>query len=273
MTGVQTCALPICISRANGLPVIACDRSNSANRGNIYINWSDQRNGPDDADIWFSKSTDGGNTWSAAKRVNDDPAGKQNFFSWMTVDQVTGYIYFVFYDRRNYSDQNTDVYMAYSKDGGASFNNFKVSRSPFVPNQSIFFGDYNNIYAHNNITRPVWTRMSNDSLSIWSAKVDNVDLGIREEQESTVPALQQNYPNPIRTYTNFAYKVYQPSAVSMKVYDMFGMEVAVIFENKFHTPGQYIERVSASRLKLAPGVYFYTLISRDKVEKRKMIVD
>lgn len=66
--------------RCNGFPVTTCDISGGPNNGTIYINWSDQRNGSDDTDIWFIKSTDGGNTWSSVKRVNDDPPGKHQFF-------------------------------------------------------------------------------------------------------------------------------------------------------------------------------------------------
>jgi len=46
------------IYRANGMPVTCCDLSNGPNRGTIYINWSDQRNGTDDTDVWLVKSTD-----------------------------------------------------------------------------------------------------------------------------------------------------------------------------------------------------------------------
>ncbi|MGE5423725.1 MAG: hypothetical protein ACM3N9_00090, partial [Syntrophothermus sp.] len=99
------------IYRANGLPVTCCDLSNSPYRGNVYVNWSDQRNGTMDTDIWFKKSSDGGNTWSELKRVNNDTTGHQQFFTWMTVDQITGYIYIVFYDRRNYTNNETDVYL------------------------------------------------------------------------------------------------------------------------------------------------------------------
>ncbi len=56
------------IYRANGLPITACDTSQSPYRGNIYINWSDQRNGTGNTDIFLSKSTDGGNTWSDSKK-------------------------------------------------------------------------------------------------------------------------------------------------------------------------------------------------------------
>jgi len=160
------------IDRCNGMPITCCDRSNSLYKGTIYINWADQRNGPTDTDIWLSKSTDGGLTWSPAKRVNDDPPGKQQFFTWMTVDQVTGYIYIVFYDRRNYNNSNTDVYMAMSKDGGENFLNFKISESPFLPDGYTFFGDYNNITAYNNVVRPIWTRLQNGQLSIWTALIN-----------------------------------------------------------------------------------------------------
>jgi len=121
------------IYRANGLPVTTCDTSGGPYHGTIYINWTDQRNGTDDTDVWLVKSTDGGNTWSQPLRVNDDPPGKQQFFTWMTIDQTNGYLYFVFYDRRNYDDRNTDVYMARSTDGGETFTNFLVSEEPFWP--------------------------------------------------------------------------------------------------------------------------------------------
>jgi len=160
------------IDRCNGMPITCCDRSNGPYKGTIYINWADQRNGPTDTDIWLSKSTDGGLTWSPAKRVNDDPPGKQQFFTWMTVDQITGYIYIVFYDRRNYNNSNTDVYMAMSKDGGENFLNFKISESPFLPDGYTFFGDYNNITAYNNVVRPIWTRLQNGQLSIWTAFIN-----------------------------------------------------------------------------------------------------
>ena len=89
------------IFRCNGLPITACDTSHSAYRGNIYINWSDQRNGTSNTDVFIIKSTDGGKTWGSVIKVNDDKTDRQQFFTWMTIDQTTGYIYVVFYDRRN----------------------------------------------------------------------------------------------------------------------------------------------------------------------------
>ena len=164
------------INRCNGLPIVKCDRSSSPYSGTIYINWADQANGEDDTDIWLVKSSDGGVTWSEPKRVNDDPPGKHQFFTWMTVDQSSGYIYTVFMDRRNHDDHGTDVYLAYSKDGGENFTNIKISKKPFYPTKELFFGDYNNIDAVNGVIRPVWPSMDKGKISLWVALIHEKEL-------------------------------------------------------------------------------------------------
>ncbi len=161
------------IYRANGLPVTACDTSQSPFRGNIYINWTDQRNGTGNTDVFLSKSTDGGNTWSTVKKVNDDNTTRHQFFTWMTIDQTTGVLYFVFYDRRNTSNNFTDVYVARSTDGGETFTNFKVSESSFNPSSSVFFGDYTNIAAMNKMVYPMWMRLDVSALTVWTAIVND----------------------------------------------------------------------------------------------------
>lgn len=164
------------IYRCNGLPITACDRSQSAHNGNIYISWSDQRNGTRNTDIWLKRSTDGGESWGELIKVNTDKKKRHQFFSWMCVDQSSGYIYVVYYDRRKRFGKNTDVYLAWSKDGGLSFNDKKISSSPFKPNKKKFFGDYNNIHAVNGQIRPIWTRMHKGKFTIWTAIIDASSL-------------------------------------------------------------------------------------------------
>jgi hypothetical protein len=259
------------ISRCNGMPVTKCDLSGGPNHGTIYVNWADQRNGADDTDIWFSKSTDGGDTWTSAKRVNDDPPGKQQFFTWMDVDQATGKLWFVFYDRRNYTDDNTDVYMALSEDGGENFINFKISESPFLPWNSIFFGDYTNVSAHNDVIRPIWARLNNGDLSVWTAIVNPVIVGNEENEIPELMSLEQNYPNPFRESTFIAFKIRRPGKLSLKVYDIHGNMLATIFENKELQGGKYIESFNPVDYDLAPGVYYFSLNDKYRNIKRKMI--
>jgi hypothetical protein len=160
------------IYRCFSFPSLACDYSYSPSRGTIYINWADQRKGPDNTEIWLAKSTDEGSTWSKPIKVNNDTEEKHQFFTWMTLDQSTGNIYIIFYDRRDYEDDRTDVYLATSTDGGTTFINEKISDSPFTPLNTTFMGDYLNIAASNGTVRPVWTRVDSTELSIWTAIIN-----------------------------------------------------------------------------------------------------
>lgn len=260
------------ISRCNGLPITCCNLSETAYNGDVYINWSDQRNGADDTDIWFIKSTDSGETWGERKRVNDDPAGKQQFFTWMTVDQVTGYIWFVFYDRRAYEDSNTDVYMAVSTDGGENFLNFKVSETPFLPYSSVFFGDYNNISAHNNVVRPIWTRMEGTSPKIMTALVNEHIIG--EEELETIPfSLQQNSPNPFDESTYISFKLRSSEEVTLTVYDMYGRAIAVLVDHEQMNRGKFTYHFNTYDYNLSSGVYYFSLVSGDhKIEKKMLLL-
>jgi hypothetical protein len=157
------------VYRANGMPILLSDLSNGPNRGNLYLCWSDERNG--DVDVFVSSSSDGGEHWTEAVRVNNDKGNADQFFPWMAVDVVTGNLYAVFYDRRNYTDYNTDVYLASSADGGKTWTNERISDKPFVTNASIFLGDYNNISAVNGVVRPIWTRIDNYKTSVWIALI------------------------------------------------------------------------------------------------------
>jgi hypothetical protein len=160
------------IQRCNGLPIFSCDTSNSQYRGRLYLNWADQRNGKQNTDIFMKYSDDQGKTWSEPIKVNQDNSQKHQFFTWMAIDQTNGNLYFVYFDRRNYTDSKTDVYLSISKDGGKTFEDKRISESPFIPNEKIFFGDYNNIAVHNGIVRPIWPRMDGGRITLWTALID-----------------------------------------------------------------------------------------------------
>jgi hypothetical protein len=261
------------IYRANGMPVTTCDTSGGPFHGTIYINFSDQRNGTDDTDVWLVKSTDGGDTWTSPVRVNDDPPGKHQFFTWMALDQTNGHLWFVFYDRRNYNDTNTDVYMALSTDGGTTFTNFAVSETPFIPNSGIFFGDYTNITAHNNVIRPIWARCQNSQMSIWTAIVDPTAVGIEEEVRDAMPfSMEQSYPNPFVESTWISFKLHETAPVYLAVFDQLGRKVDVLVDHKLLQAGKYTYQFNSAGLSLSPGVYCFSLVSNESVIRQKIVL-
>jgi hypothetical protein len=261
------------IYRANGMPVTICDLSGGPDHGTIYINFSDQRNGTDDTDVWLVKSTDGGNTWSQPARVNDDPPGKHQFFTWMAIDQTNGNLWFVFYDRRNYENTNTDVYMALSSDGGETFINFPVSQTPFIPSPNIFFGDYTNVTAHDNVIRPMWARCHNSQMSIWTAIIDPTVVGVEEVVQDAIPfSMEQGYPNPFTESTLISFKIHDPAPVTLAVFDNTGRQVDVLVNSQLLQPGKYSYQFNTAGKELAPGVYYFSLVSGDNVKRQKIIL-
>lgn len=162
-------------SRSNVMPVLITDVSKGPFRGSLYLVWADQRNGEDDTDIWFTRSHNFGDNWSTPMKINSDDAGKHQYFPWLAVDQETGYLYVLYFDRRNHDELQTEVYLAYSTDGGASFKDVRISEHPFTPgeNQS---GDHTHITAHEGIIAPVWTRTDDGKTSLWTANIRHEDL-------------------------------------------------------------------------------------------------
>jgi len=150
------------LDRANGMPVTGVDLSAGPNKGTLYVNWIDARNG--DPDVFIASSRDGGETWSAPVRVNDDPLknGKVQFFTWMSVDPIDGSVNIVFYDRRDTESAQTNLMLARSVDGGHSFVNYKIDVPPFTCAPRVFFGDYSGISAYNGHVVPIFMHFVED---------------------------------------------------------------------------------------------------------------
>ncbi len=165
------------LGRANGLPTLKIDQSNSSLSGSIYLLWSDQSNGENDTDIFLKKSTRTGDIWSSKIRVNQDTTQTHQFFPAMTVDEANGMLYVVYYDRRNHNDEQTDVYFAYSFDGGNNFKELKLNSTSFKTKENKFFGDYIAIDAYKGVIAPVWTQMDESGkTSIWTTVILAKDL-------------------------------------------------------------------------------------------------
>ena len=127
---------------------LAVDTSRTASRGNVYVTWHDGRfrSQPDPVggcdgprycfgDALLARSTNNGNNWGTAVRVNDDDIrrGIDQIFPALDVDS-SGTVWVGFYDRR-WDDRNflLDFVVARSTNRGSTFSNTRVTRNSFAP--------------------------------------------------------------------------------------------------------------------------------------------
>jgi len=119
---------------------IATDKSTGAMRGNIYMlayalpyGW---QVGGDPLDMFFVRSEDGGDSWSAPLRINDDMPS-ETAFQWFPMMDVASNsrIDAVWYDTRNGTGTNparmSQLFYSYSWDGGQSWSKNKVVTPSF----------------------------------------------------------------------------------------------------------------------------------------------
>lgn len=154
--------------RVNSFPSMAVDISDGDYRGNLYLVWTNIGipgiNAGPDIDIYMIKSSDEGETWSDPIRINQDPAGlgNEHYFPWITCDPAFGTLSVIFYDDRNVSNSQCEVFCAVSNDGGDTWEDFKVSDVAFTPAPveglaGGYMGDYLGISSNNRMVYPVWT--------------------------------------------------------------------------------------------------------------------
>jgi hypothetical protein len=162
------------------MPVTGVDLSSGPNKGTLYVNWIDARNG--DSDVFTMSSRDGGETWSAPVRVNDDRLknGKVQFFTWMSVDPMDGSVNVVFYDRRDTEGLQTKLTLARSIDGARTFLNHKIDLPPFACDPQAFFGDYSGISAYNGRVFPIFMHFLDDKKLAVSVALFHFKPGTQE---------------------------------------------------------------------------------------------
>jgi len=144
------------LTRAMGFPQVGVD----PRKGTLYVTWSDYRHG--DVDVFISRSTDHGRTWSPAMRVNDDPVhdGADQFLQWMAVDPADGSVNVQFYDRRgDPANRRTQVTLARSIDGGRTFRNYAWTGGGFEGDNA-FLGDYEWLVALDGRVFGIWTEVA-----------------------------------------------------------------------------------------------------------------
>jgi FG-GAP-like repeat/BNR/Asp-box repeat len=160
---------------------LAADRSGTSTNNNIYMLASVQPAGfATGSDVMFVRSTNGGQTFGAPRRINDDPVNhaKWHWFGTLSV-APNGRIDAVWLDTRNAAN-NTDsqLFYSYSLDGGITWSlNVAISNSfnPYLgyPNQDKL-GDYITIVSDNAGANVAYAATFNGEEDIYYVRIGRI---------------------------------------------------------------------------------------------------
>ncbi len=178
-----------------------------------------------------------------------------------------------------------DVYMAWSNDNGATWNDYKQLTNLSGPLRDCRYAclapvnDYdanfyyaNLVYMSDSIPGSSVNGAA-ESLAQFHfirAKLPSV-IGVKNIG-SEVPknySLNQNYPNPFNPSTKITFELPSSEFVTMKVYDITGREIAVLVNEKLSAGKKEYE---FNAVNLPSGVYFYTIKAGDFSATRKMVL-
>lgn len=262
--------------RTNGMTVSGCDLSNSPYHGTVYINWSDIRNGASDPDVFICKSTDGGTNWSAPIRVNNDTTHTPQFSNWMSVDPITGNVYVAYYDRSLHSgNDSTDVFLARSTDGGATFTNQRINTESFLPDNSIFPGDYINVAAYNGNVHVIWTKIETGvGTSVWTNYSYFQPTGVANNFSESINeiTLANPMPNPAAERTFIQFNNQHEEKLSLQLFSITGEKMLDIFSDKNFSAGWHGESFSTVENNISAGSYLLVLKNEKGIVAVKKMV-
>lgn len=166
--------------RSNSFPSIAVDQ-----RGTVHVVYAATpannvtATGTDRSDIFYVRSTNSGQTFSSPIKINDDKTSTSQSNPSIAIS-ADGTVGIRWWDRRNdpILDSLTDVYMATSTNGGASFgSNFQVSNHNWsfgAIESNIAFGyhgDYDTITTFGNDFYVAWSDERNENPDVYFSKL------------------------------------------------------------------------------------------------------
>jgi hypothetical protein len=157
---------------------VAVDHSTNQTRGNVYALCS--TGGITNlCDVMFARSTNGGASWSAPRRINTDPG--TNAYHWFGTLAVApnGRVDVCWYDTRHSKDSAvSELYYCYSLDGGLSWApNYAISppfnsRIGWATPQQQKIGDYIGMISLDEAACIAYTATFNSEQDIYFVRIE-----------------------------------------------------------------------------------------------------
>ncbi len=231
----------------------------------VHVIWMDERDGFNNYEIYYKRSTDGGTSWGADTRLTNDPAP-----SWRPSVAVSGTVVHIVW--LDYRDVNYEIYYKRSTDGGVNWG--ADTRLTNAPENSL----YASVSVSGSAVHVVWEDARDGGYEEIYYKRDPTGnpVGIININ-SEIPnqfSLLQNYPNPFNPSTKIQFALPKSSFAKVVVYDMLGKEIETIVNEQLNA-GTYeadFPAPSGDGSKLSSGVYYYKLTAGVYSETKKMVL-
>ncbi|MCC6865002.1 MAG: T9SS type A sorting domain-containing protein [Ignavibacteria bacterium] len=226
------------------------------------------------------KTTDGGTTWTA-----QTPGTTSSLYDVQMFDANTGYLCGLSGNVRKTTNGGTDwdtVTVPYTSSLYAlSFINvntgFIAGSSGLTYRTSNGGSSWEVLNTAGSTTNGIYARGYDSAYAVASSagvfKLHNLLVGgitwNNEIPESY--RLEQNFPNPFNPVTTIKFAIPKTAKVTLKVYDILGREVDILFNDIEMNAGTVSYKYDASNL--ASGIYFYSLIANNnKIDTKKMVL-
>ena len=246
----------------------------------IYMTWSDvaTNTAASGLNIYLTKSTDGGNSWSTPLKVNNNTDVESNqFYSSIAVNE-SGVVFLSWYDQRDNTGNNeTHYYFAFSLDGGNTFEQMNITSVASDFGQigmlnDLGPGEYNEIVTTGDYAIPFWSdgRTNNGQIAVYSAFLNIQELNVNEIKSlNTKFSFIGPKPNPIQEQAIFDLLLNEKSDVEILLFDVVGRQLRTITKQDFTAGSHTIEFKTTN---LANGEYFVTINTDFGSQTKKIII-
>jgi len=260
LDGYLTAQVPVNPVGLLGQAWIDVDVSDGPGRGNVYVLASVVRSTINDSgDVMFAKSSDGGQTWSAPMRINNDLG--TNDYQWFGTMSVSpnGRIDVIWLDTRDAPDNSTlsALYYAYSLDQGETWSENEKLSDSFSPligwPQQQKMGDYFDMVSDNESAHLAWANTLNGEQDVYYGRISPQTVGLNDSPNNTQHLSLSISPNPSHDQSVIRYDLPVRAYVKLTVVDVCGRVVENLVnaeqEAGFH-------RVIFNANELTEGVYY-----------------
>ncbi|MBL7137665.1 MAG: T9SS type A sorting domain-containing protein [Bacteroidales bacterium] len=245
---------------------IGVDISDGPGRGNVYVLASVERpTAGDPADVMFSKSSDGGQTWNLFPvRINDDP--ENDHYQWFGAMSVApdGRIDATWLDTRDAPAGSylSALYYSYSTDEGETWSANERLSELFDPHvgwpQQNKMGDYFDMRSDETGAHLAWANTLNGEQDVYYSHITPTYIGMEDTRPGTNSLSLSCYPNPFTNWTTIRYVLPNEGSVKIEILNLYGQTIETLFSG---TQQPDIHIMQYQPVDLMTGYYYCRVIS------------